>query len=114
LENFIRSRFYIEIILWALIIVGLLVNVALIAGVLKDQPKFFLPYLIFSWGELVFVIIRIVHNVLNERNLGDVDVFQFVTPLVTIYFIICVYSYYVDVKKQKKETKETVILPTKA
>jgi cbb3-type cytochrome oxidase subunit 3 len=43
-------------------------------------------------------------------------ILEWVTPLVTICFIICVYSYYVDVKKQKeaKETVVPVVLPTTA
>jgi hypothetical protein len=71
LENFIPSKFYFGIILFALIIVGILVNAILIAGVLKYRPKFLLPYIIFSWGELVFVIIYSTHQFLKKRISDD-------------------------------------------
>ncbi len=82
-------------------------------GVLKGRSKFFLPYLIFAYFQLVLLILRTANKFLRERILGDVDIaVTIITPLIPLYFVICVHSYYVDVKKQQKEVKETVVLPT--
>jgi hypothetical protein len=115
LKNAIRSGAFIYETLWALLIVGILANVVLIAGVLKDRPKFFLPYLIFSWGQLVLIILDTTHKFLSGRILDDIDlVATIITPLIPLYFVICVHSYYVDVKKQQNQAKETVVMPTTA
>jgi ribosomal protein L1 len=89
------------------------VSVILITGVLKGRSKFFLPYLTFAYFQLVLIILRTANKFLRERFLGDVDIaVTIVRPLIPLYFVICVHSYYVDVKKQQREVKETVVLPT--
>ncbi len=110
MENVTRSWVSIYYAVYTLLIAGFLVNVILIAGVLKGRPKFFLPYLIFAYFQLVLLILRTANKFLRERFLGDVDIaVTIITPLIPLYFVICVHSYYVDVKKQQKEAKETVV-----
>ncbi len=33
----------------------------------------------------------------------------FVVLLIAVYFMICVYSYYVEIKKRQKEKRDTVV-----
>jgi hypothetical protein len=103
-------------LLSVLLIVGSIIDVILIVGVLKEWTKYILSYVIFACIQLAFIFIQFVFDWMNVSGVPGktVDVvFLIVAPLVIIYFMICVYSYYVEVKKRQKERRETVQLEMK-
>jgi hypothetical protein len=99
-----------------LFVVGLLANVLLIAGVLKDRPKYFLPFLLVGCVKLVIDVGNEIMRMSKRPILQPSDALLEILMVVTyLYFIICVVSYYVEVRKRQNEAKETVIsvvLPT--
>jgi hypothetical protein len=89
-------------------------------GVLKDRPNYFLPYVIFGCLQLVQTFIGFANNFDSTSPLKKLArnpfgiALEILMIIVPIYFVICVYSYYVDVKKRQKEAVETAQLEMKA
>jgi hypothetical protein len=97
-------------------LIGLILYVILIVGVLKERPKYLLVSLILISIHFGLTIIVALDMKIPEFQLIARRPFDylpvFVGLLIAVYFMICVYSYYVEIKKRQKEKRDTIVLVT--
>jgi hypothetical protein len=120
--RFLQFRGFAHEIFWALIVFGSIASVTLITGVLKDEPNFFFPYIVCGCVSFVLVTLKAALyiqylDMSDFKRKSPIIALQVLPVVLSLYFIICVLSYFVEVKKRQKEVQETVVsvvLPTTA